>query len=69
MRGEVRLVRTGRSRVIGVGRLDAVADPSRVVGYGTVSIAVLGPLDGVGTAAGTDRVVTGDLSIRFVYRR
>ncbi len=132
VRGEVRLVRTGRSRVIGVGRLDAVADPSRVVGYGTVSIAVLGPLDvplsgpppvhgrptnpppildamgmfireddsacvlaavhtgvvgpqdrlhggaqqlmaeaaslaGAEKAAGTDRVVTGDLSIRFVY--
>lgn len=130
--GEVRLVRTGRSRVIGVGRLDAVGDPSRVVGYGTVSIAVLGPLDvplsgtppvhgrptnpppildamgmairaedsacvlakvhagvvgpqdrlhggaqqlmaeaaalaAAATAAGSDHVVTGDLSIRFVY--
>ena len=132
VRGEVRLVRTGRSRVIGVGRLDALADPDRLVGYGTVSIAVLGPLDvplsgpppvhgrpadpppildamgmvirpddsacvlaevhtgvvgpqdrlhggaqqlmaeaaslaAAAGAAGTDRVVTGDLSIRFVY--
>jgi uncharacterized protein (TIGR00369 family) len=130
--GEVRLVRTGRSRVIGVGQLDAVDDPSRLVGYGTVSIAVLGPLDvplsgpprvhgrptnpppildamgmvirdddsacvlakvhtgvvgpqdrlhggaqqlmaeaaslaAAAQAAGTERVVTGDLSIRFVY--
>jgi acyl-coenzyme A thioesterase PaaI-like protein len=131
VRGEVRLVRTGRSRVIGVGRLDAVGDPNRVVGYGTVSIAVLGPLDvplsgpprvhgrptnpppildamgmvirddsacelaavhpgvvgpqdrlhggaqqlmaeaaslaAAAKAAGTEHVVTGDLSVRFVY--
>lgn len=129
---EVRLVRTGRTRVIGVGRIEDAADASRVIGYGTVSIAVLGPLDvplaapdvvvgrpsnpppildamamvirddtsacelasvhagvwgpqnrlhggaqqlmaeaaslaGASRAAGTDRVVTGDLSIRFVY--
>jgi uncharacterized protein (TIGR00369 family) len=131
VRGEVRLVRTGRSRVVGVGRLDAVGEPSRVVGYGTVSIAVLGPLDvplsgppevhgrpekpppildamgmtlrddgacelaevhagvwgpqnrlhggaqqlmaeaaslaAAGNAVGTDRVVTSDLSVRFIY--
>ncbi|HXY94969.1 MAG TPA: hotdog domain-containing protein [Acidimicrobiia bacterium] len=131
LRGEVRLVRTGRSRVIGVGRVEDLAEPSRVVGFGTVSIAVLGPLDvplsgsppvngrptdpppildamgmtirddgacelaavhaGVwgpqnrlhggaqqlmaeaaslaasSTAAGTDRVVTGDFSVRFLY--
>ena len=45
VRAEVRLVRTGRSRVIAVGRLEDLADPSRLVGFGTVSIAVLGPLD------------------------
>jgi uncharacterized protein (TIGR00369 family) len=129
--GEVRLVRTGRSRVIGVGRLVGAGDPARLVGFGTVSIAVLGPLDvplsgppavhgrpdnpppildamgmmirddcacelaavhagvwgpqnrlhggaqqlmaeaaslaAAARAARTDRVVTGDLSIRFVY--
>jgi uncharacterized protein (TIGR00369 family) len=132
VRAEVRLVRTGRSRVIAVGRLEDLSDPSRLVGFGTVSIAVLGPLDvplsgppevfgrpenpppildamgmyirdndsacvlaavhtgvvgpqdrlhggaqqlmaeaaslaGAAKAAGTDRVVTGDLSIRFIY--
>jgi uncharacterized protein (TIGR00369 family) len=131
VRAEVRLVRTGRSRVA-VGRLEDLSDPSRLVGFGTVSIAVLGPLDtplsgpppvngrpdnpppildamgmyirdedsacvlaavhtgvvgpqnrlhggaqqlmaeaaslaGAAKAAGTDSVVTGDLSIRFIY--
>jgi uncharacterized protein (TIGR00369 family) len=132
VRAEVKLVRTGRSRVIAVGRIEDLADPSRLVGYGTVSIAVLGPLDtqltgpppvngrpddpppildamgmyireddsacvlagvhtgvigpqdrlhggaqqlmaeaaslaGAAKAAGTDAVVTGDLSVRFIY--
>ena len=45
LHAEVRLVRTGRSHVIAVGQLADLDDPSRLVGYGTVSIAVLGPLD------------------------
>jgi uncharacterized protein (TIGR00369 family) len=45
VRAEVRIVRRGRSRVIGLGRLEAARAPQRLIGLGTVSIAVLGGMD------------------------
>jgi uncharacterized protein (TIGR00369 family) len=45
VRAEVRIVRRGRSRVIGLGRLEDARDPARLIGLGTVSIALLGGMD------------------------
>lgn len=58
VRAEVTIVRRGRQRVIGVGRVHDVNDPSRLVAFGTTSIAVIGGADTVAPSIRTAQLPT-----------